>query len=214
MRAAIYARKSTDDNDRDADNKSVTRQVERVRQFIAERGWSVNEAHIYVDDGISGAEFKKRPGLLRMLGHPKEFDVIVTMEHSRIGREQTQTAQLLAQIYNQGRRLFYYLTAEEVKFDTAPDKFMVNAVAFGSELEREKAAQRAYDALERKAAKGYNAGGACYGYDNVPVYAKNADGKETKSHTDYQINERQAEMIRAIFVPTLTGTAIRRLRRR
>lgn len=177
MRAAIYARKSTDDNDRNADNKSVTRQVERARQFIAERGWSVNEAHIYVDDGISGAEFKKRPGLLRMLGHPKEFDVIVTMEHSRIGREQTQTAQLLAQIYNQGRRLFYYLTAEEVKFDTALDKFMVNAVAFGSELEREKAAQRAYDALERKAAKGYNAGGACYGYDNVPVYAKNADGK-------------------------------------
>jgi len=71
MRAAIYARKSTDDNDRNADNKSVTRQVERARQFIAERGWRVNEAHIYVGDGISGAEFKKRPGLLRMLGHLK-----------------------------------------------------------------------------------------------------------------------------------------------
>ena len=205
MRAAIYARKSNDDNDRNAENKSVTRQVERSREFIAKKGWTVKDEHIYVDDGISGAEFKKRPGLLRMLGDLKQIDVIVTMEHSRLGREQTQTSQVLAQIYTQGRRVFYYLTDEEVKFETALDKFMVGAVAFGAELEREKAAQRSYDALERKAAKGYNAGGACYGYDNVPVYAKNASGEQVKSHTDYRINERQAENIRAIFCAYADG---------
>ena len=112
---------------------------------------------------------------------------------------------MLAQIYNQGRRVFFYLTDEEVKFETAIDKFMVNAVAFGAELEREKAAQRAYDALERKAAKGYNAGGACFGYDNVPIYGKNANGEQVKSHTDYRINERQAQTIRAVFCAYADG---------
>ena len=33
LRAAIYARKSTDDNDRDAVNRSVTRQVEHARDY-------------------------------------------------------------------------------------------------------------------------------------------------------------------------------------
>src|SRR5688500_4920311 len=76
---------------------------------------------------------------------------------------------------------------------------MVAAAGFNAELERGKAAQRANDALELKAAKGYNAGGACFGYDNVPVYGANAKGEKVKSHTDYRINERQAGTIRAIF---------------
>jgi hypothetical protein len=32
------------------------------------KGWMVAEAHIYVDDGINGAEFAKRPGLVRQAG--------------------------------------------------------------------------------------------------------------------------------------------------
>jgi hypothetical protein len=127
------------------------------------------------------------------------------MDYSRIGREQTQTAQVLAKIYTQGRRVFYYLTNEEVRFDTAMDKFMANAVGFGAELEREKASQRAYDALERKAARGFNAGGACYGYENVPVYGKTASGEQVKSHTDYRINERHAAVIGGIFAAYSDG---------
>ena len=75
MKAAIYARKSNDDNDRNEGNKSVTRQIERARAYIEARGWGMDEAHIFVDDGISGAEFIKRPGLLRMLNGLKGIDV-------------------------------------------------------------------------------------------------------------------------------------------
>lgn len=59
-RAAVYARKSTED-DRYEDNKSVTRQVERARAFCKVRRWTVADEHIFVDDGIFGAEFKNRP---------------------------------------------------------------------------------------------------------------------------------------------------------
>ena len=96
MKAAIYARKSTDDNDRNADNKSVTRQVERALAYAIAKGWSVNEEHIFVDDGISGAEFRNRPALLRMLNHLRAFDVIVMSELSRLDREMTNTATVLA----------------------------------------------------------------------------------------------------------------------
>jgi DNA invertase Pin-like site-specific DNA recombinase len=66
MIAAVYARKSTDQNLPDAE-KSVTRQVEHATAYAARKGWTVDPAHVYQDDGISGAEFVTRPGFLRLL---------------------------------------------------------------------------------------------------------------------------------------------------
>jgi site-specific DNA recombinase len=194
LRAAIYARKSTDDNDRQAENKSVTRQIEHAKEYARRKGWTVDEAHVFSDDGISGAEFKNRPALIRMLNTLKRFDVIVMSELSRIGRDQIQTAQCLANIEAAGVAVEFYLTGERLKFDSAVDRFMANAVSFAAELEREKASQRSRDALDRRVRAGYNAGGLVYGYDNVPVFAG-----EKKSHTEYRINEEQAQVIRAMF---------------
>jgi len=56
MKAAIYARKSTAQHVAE-DAKSVAHQVARARQFSAQRGWTVVEEHVYVDDAASGAEF-------------------------------------------------------------------------------------------------------------------------------------------------------------
>jgi len=66
MIAAIYARKSTDQNIAD-EEKSVTRQVDRATAYAVRKGWTVSEKHVYADDGISGAEFVKRPGFLRLM---------------------------------------------------------------------------------------------------------------------------------------------------
>ncbi len=38
MKAAIYACKSTDDNDRDGDNKPVTRQINRACAYAVAKG--------------------------------------------------------------------------------------------------------------------------------------------------------------------------------
>jgi len=54
--AAIYARKSTGQNGISDEEKSVTRQVEHAKAYAAKKGWTVADEHIYVDDGISGAE--------------------------------------------------------------------------------------------------------------------------------------------------------------
>ena len=66
MIAAVYARKSTDQNGIGDEEKSVTRQIEHAKAYAAQKGWAVHDEYIYVDDGISGAEFVKRPGFLRL----------------------------------------------------------------------------------------------------------------------------------------------------
>jgi hypothetical protein len=58
-RAAIYARKSTEQQSADADAKSVTRQIADARTFAATKGWLVSDAHVYADDATSGAETAK-----------------------------------------------------------------------------------------------------------------------------------------------------------
>ena len=60
--AAIYARKSTDQGSVADEAKSVTRQVGHARQYAATKGWTVADECVFVDDGISGAEFARRRG--------------------------------------------------------------------------------------------------------------------------------------------------------
>ncbi len=134
-----------------------------------------------------------------MLNSLKAFDVLVMSELSRLGRDLVHTTYALDDINSHGVRVFFYLTDEEVKFDSAMDRFMLNALSLAAELEREKASQRSRDALLRKAEKGYCTGGRVFGYENVPVYYPNSKGEKVKSHTEYRINGREADTVRRIF---------------
>jgi DNA invertase Pin-like site-specific DNA recombinase len=61
MIAAVYPRKSTEQNGVADEQKSVARQIDHARQYATKKGWIMEEASIFVDDGISGAEFANRP---------------------------------------------------------------------------------------------------------------------------------------------------------
>src|SRR5215203_2985758 len=173
--AAIYARKSTDQAVAD-EQKSVTRQISHAREYAVRRGWTVDESHVYVDDGISGAEFARRPGFLRLMNALKprpSFQVLIMSEESRLGREAIETAYALKQIVQAGVRVFFYMEDRERTLDSPTDKIMMSLTAFADELEREKARQRTYDAMLRKARAGHVTGGGCFGYTNVEI--QNAD---------------------------------------
>lgn len=60
MIAAVYCRTSTEQAGVADDQKSVARQIDHARQYAARKGWAVADAHVYEDDGISGAEFATR----------------------------------------------------------------------------------------------------------------------------------------------------------
>jgi DNA invertase Pin-like site-specific DNA recombinase len=51
--------------------KSITRQIEHGKAYAAKKGWSIDDALVFVDDGISGAEFANRPGFMRLMNSLK-----------------------------------------------------------------------------------------------------------------------------------------------
>src|SRR4051812_38362768 len=116
MIAAIYARKSTDQTGVADEQKSVTRQIEHAKAYAARKGWTVADQCVYVDDGISGAEFANRPGFLRLMNALKPrspFQVLIMSEESRLGREAIETAYALKQLVTAGVRVFFYMEDRE-----------------------------------------------------------------------------------------------------
>jgi DNA invertase Pin-like site-specific DNA recombinase len=160
-----------------ASPKSVSRQIDHARQYAERKGWIVDEASVFVDDGISGAEFANRPGFLRLMNALKPrapFQVLVMSEESRLGREAIETAYALKQLVTAGVRVFFYVEDRERTLDSPTDKIMLSLTAFADELEREKARQRTYDAMVRKAKAGHVTGGSCFGYRNVEIVGVDA----------------------------------------
>ena len=196
--AAIYARKSTDQTRVVDGERSVTRQVDHARAYAESKGWTIAEEHVYVDDGISGAEFSNRPGFLRLMNALKPrpaFDILVMSEESRLGREQIETSYALKQLVQAGVRIFFYLEDRERTLDSPTDKVLLSLTAFADELEREKARQRTKDAMVRKAKAGHVTGGRCFGYTNVEVLGPNGE----RSHVERKVKDQEAEVVREIF---------------
>ncbi len=203
MIAAIYARKSTDQNVAD-EEKSVTRQVECARAYATSKGWAVTDAHVYIDDGISGAEFEKRPGyvaLMASLTQRPPFQVLILMDQSRLGRSTREIPYALGRIMDAGVRVFCYLTDSEIQGATETDQFMLAAMAYVDGMHREQAVQRTRDAMRRKAERGHVAGGTVYGYTNQRV----AD------HVERVPVPAQAEVIRRIFRDVAKGDGFCRI---
>ena len=215
MIAAIYARKSTEQNGVADAEKSVTRQTEHASDYAVGKGWTVAEEHIYYDDGISGAEFANRPGFLRLMNALKptpRFQVLIMSEESRLGREAIETAYALKQLITAGVRVFFYLEDRERTLDSPTDKIMLSLTAYTDELEREKARQRTYDAMVRKAKAGHVTGGRVFGYDNVEILGPADDqGRQKRSHVERRINDPEATVIREIFTRCAQGCGMRRI---
>jgi site-specific DNA recombinase len=216
MIVAIYARKSTEQPGLMDEDKSITRQIAHARDYATKKGWIVTDTHIYADDGISGAEFVKRPALLRLMNTLKPrppFQVLIMSEESRLGRESIETSYLMKQILDADVRVFFYLDDRERTLDNALDKVLLSLTNFAAEVEREKARQRTYDAMLRKAKAHQVTGGLVYGYDNVEVFSPivDAEDKRKRLHVVRHINRDQAKVIGRIFELYAAGFGLSRI---
>jgi DNA invertase Pin-like site-specific DNA recombinase len=159
MIAAIYARKSTDQPGVAEDSRSVARQVAQAEAYAGRRGWTVSRDHRYVDDGVSGAEFERRPALLRLLNALKPrppFQALLITDRDRIGREQIETGYILKQPIRAGVQVIECKGADghEITLGSPTDKVIMAVEDFAAEVEREKARRRTHAALLRKARAG------------------------------------------------------------
>jgi site-specific DNA recombinase len=210
MIASIYARKSTEQTGVADDQKSVARQIEHARQYATRKGWLLADDHVYVDDGISGAEFAGRPGFVRLMNALKPrapFQVLVMSEESRLGRESTETTHALKRILSAGVRVFVYLDDREVELGTFAQNTMAFLRAEFAAEEHRKASQRTYDGLCRKAKAGHVTGGRVFGYDNVEIVGANGQ----RSHVERRINDAEAAVVRQIFERSAAGAGLTRI---
>jgi DNA invertase Pin-like site-specific DNA recombinase len=204
MIAAIYVRKSTAQSGMSEDARSVERQKTRARAYAVRYGWTVADEHIYEDDGISGAEFERRPGFQRLketLKRRSAFQYLIVIDASRLGRESIETAHILKQFSLAGVRIFSYLDDQEILMDGLMDKMKLAFTGLMDEGERYRAQQRTFDAMHRKALLGHVTGGRVYGYDNVEIASSVLDayGRPKRDHVERRINEEQAIVVRRIF---------------
>jgi site-specific DNA recombinase len=84
---------------------------------------------------------------------------------------------------------------------------MMSLTAFADDLEREKARQRTYDAMQRKARAGHVTGGRVFGYDNIEI--STADGQ--RSHVERRINDTEAAVKRRMFELCAAGAGLTRI---
>src|SRR5947207_1240200 len=103
MRAAVYARVSTT---RQAQAQTIEQQLDRLRAAVAERGWELEDQHVYRDDGYSGARLG-RPGLDRLRDHAAlaKLDVVLVTAPDRLARNYVHQVLLIDELAGHGCRV-------------------------------------------------------------------------------------------------------------
>ena len=162
MRAAIYARVSTDDQARDG--YSIPDQLKRLNAYCKAKGWKV--AGEFVDDGFSGRNID-RPQYQRMMEQKEDWDVLLVLKMDRIHRNSQNFAAMMDHL-NAWKKQF---NSMQEKFDTttAMGRFVMDTIQRIAQLESEQIGERVKVGMVQKAktASGYLGSGIPYGYDIV-----------------------------------------------
>ena len=216
MRAAIYARKSTDQHVA-ADAKSVQRQIDNARAFATKQAWTVSDEHVFVDDGISGAEFDRRPALQKLLRVIKlrQFAMLIVSEQKSLGREMSETAYLIKTLAKAGVTVVEYVHGRSLTPRTSIDKLLSSVQSFSDEDHQQKSRERVHEAHARLHASGKVTGGRVFGYKNRVVYAgEDAHGNPLRSHVVREVDPAEAAVVRRIFELYSSASGCARLPRR
>lgn len=199
-RAALYVRVSTDEQAQSAE--------EQERGALA---WCQRNGHDVVavlrDVGVSGAEWKHRPGVLELERQakltPRPFDLVVVRDADRLGRDAIRLPLILATLNDHGVKVVAWSTGEALDASDGMSTLIIAVRAGVAQMQREQIAHVTRTALKTRAERGMVAGGRVYGYTNE----RGADGAR------YVVNDREAEVVREIFQRRAAGESTRTIAR-
>lgn len=195
-RCALYIRVSTDDQ---AD--AAEEQERGGRAWCQRQGHEV--AAVFRDVGVSGAEFKNRPGVLELQRQaklsPRPFDLVVTRDADRLGRDGVLLPLLVATLAEHGVKAVAWSTGEAIAAGDGLSNIILSVRAGVAQMQREQIAHVTRTSLRTRAERGLVAGGRVYGYDNL----RGPDGVR------YVVNEREAEIVREVFCRRAAGEGLR-----
>lgn len=189
MRAALYARVSTEDQAKEG--FSIPAQLKRLNAYCKARGWqAVSE---YVDDGYSGRSIR-RPAYERMMQEKNSWDVLVVLKMDRIHRNSRNFALMMDDLDTWKKE--FNSMQEAFDTTTAIGRFVMDTIQRIAQLESEQIGERVKMGMTQKARKGagYLGFGQPYGY--------NYSGKKLT------LVEDEADAIRSMFMLYANGLSL------
>ena len=150
MRAAIYARVSTD-------QQTVDNQLGVLREVAERNGWVVVQE--YLDEGISGATKRaKRPGLASLMKAVvrREVDVVLSWSVDRLGRSLQDLVATLEDL--RAKDVGLYLHQQGLDTTTPSGRAMFQMLGVFAEFERAIISERTKAGLARARAQGKRLG--------------------------------------------------------
>ena len=131
MRAAIYARVSTFDQEPE-------NQLQELRRYVEARAWNAVD---YVDRGVSGAK-DRRPSLDHLLAEARRrrFDVVVVWRLDRLGRNLRHLLTMLEEFAALG--IAFVSLNEGIDATTPAGKLQMHILGAIAEFERARIAER------------------------------------------------------------------------
>ena len=164
MRVAIYARVSTEKQERD---QTIDSQLTALREWVAQQAHDLRPEHVFTDPGHSGARLD-RPGLdrLRDAAAAAEFDAIVVYSPDRLARRYAYQVLLLEEFRKAGCGVEFV----QRPISTDPhDQLLLQIQGAVAEYERAVLGERfRRGKIQRARAGAWVAGRAPYGYRYVP----------------------------------------------
>ncbi len=147
MKAAIYARVSTFDQEPE-------NQLQELRRYVEARGLTAAE---YVDRGISGSK-DRRPALDQLLADARRrrFDALVCWRLDRLGRNLKHLITLLEELPALG--IAFVSLAEGIDATTPAGRLQMHVLGAIAEFERERIRERVLAGLQRARLQGVKLG--------------------------------------------------------
>lgn len=189
MRAAIYARVSTS---RQAHTQKIAQQLERLKGYAEQKGWTLEEEHVYLDEGYSGATLN-RPGLdeLRDAAVMAEFDVVLITAPDRLARNYVHQILLIEELQGHGCKVEF---VERPMSSDPNDQLLLQIRGAVAEYERTLIAERM-----RRGRLAKLRAGQLLPWVRVP-FGYRTDPEHPRDPAGLRIDDYEAAIVQQMFV--------------
>lgn len=203
MRAAIYARVSTERQER---QQTIASQLSALRDWARAQRYALAEAHVFRDEGYSGSRLD-RPGLdgLRDAVHDGSVDVVAVFAPDRLARKYAYQTLLLEEFRRAGCKIVFL---HRPISDDPSDQLLLQIQGAVAEYERAVLAERFRRGKLQKARDGHAiAAKAAYGYRD--------EARRGAAPARLVIDDAEAAMVRQLYAWIADdGLTIRKCMRR